>query len=130
MDDITRKLTPHYVTSYFGLMDNKPKEKSLESAYDYVKSENYRTALDLFVAEYDRSGHVAAGYNAAILYYTLGQYEEAFSMAKDVYEKSGNSQALDLYYRLKDVREKQEAARDQMNSTTKNPSSSGELIGF
>ncbi len=130
VDDITRKLTPHYVTSYFGLMDNKPKVKSLEIAYDYVKSENYRTALDLFVAEYNRSGHVAAGYNAAILYYTLGQYEEAFSMTKDVYEKSGNSQALDLYYRLKDVREKQEAARDQMNSTTKNPSSSGELIGF
>ena len=128
--DITRKLTPHYVTSYFELMDNKPKVKSLESAYGYVKDGNYRTALDLFVEEYNMSGHVAAGYNAAILYYTLGQYEEAFSMAKDVYEKSGNSRALNLYYRLKDVREKQEAARDQMNSTTKNPSSSGELIGF
>lgn len=131
VDDITRKLTPHYETSYFEIMENKPKVDSLKAAYDYVDNENYRTALDLFVAEYNTSGHVASGYNAAILYYVLGQYEDAFNMASDVYNKSGNAQALDLYYRLKSVREKQEAASEQINSTQKSSSSSQtELIGF
>lgn len=128
--DITKKLTPHYETSYFELMSNKPKEKSVEQAYKYVDDENYRTALDLFVAEYNRSGHVPSGYNAAILYYTLGQYEDAFTLAKAVYDRSGNSKALELYYRLKDVRDRQLAASEQINSTTKASPSKGELIGF
>lgn len=127
---ITKKLTPHYETSYFEFMSNKPKVKSLEDAYKFVDDNNYKPALDMFVAEYRRSGHVASGYNAAVLYYALGQYDEAFSLALDVYETSGNSNALDLYYRLKSIRSNQEAAKNQIYGTEKSSSSSDELIGF
>jgi len=127
---ITKKLTPHYETSYFNLMENKPKVESLTDAYKYVDNGNYRTALDLFLAEYNRSGHVPSGYNAAILYYTLGQYEDAFNLSEAVYKESGNSTALNLYYRLKSVWEKQKAATDQISGTQKGATTQTELIGF
>ncbi len=127
---ITKRLTPHYVTTYFDFMSNKPKVDSLKEAYKLTDNGNYRTALDLFVAEYKRSGHVAAGYNAAILYYALGQYDDALLLAYDVYKTSGNSRALELYYDLKNVRDNQLAAAEQIDSNQKAKPASGELVGF
>lgn len=127
---ITKKLSPHYETAYFDFMPNKPKVESLKEAYTLTDNGNYRAALNLFVAEYNKSGHTAAGYNAAILYYALGQYDDALVMAYDVYKKSGNSQALGLYYNLKSVRDNQLAATEQIESSQKSKSSSGELVGF
>ena len=128
--NVTNQLTPHYEYSYFDMMANKPKKESVKAAYDYVDSGNYRTALELFVQEYNTSGHVPSGYNAAVLYYALGQYEEAFNLAWDVYNKSGNSDALDLYYTLKNIKDKQDAAIAQINGTKSSTSTSDELIGF
>lgn len=128
---VTNQLTPHYEYRYFDLMSNKPKKQSVKQAYEYVDNGNYRVALDMFLKEYNASGHIPSGYNAAILYYALGEYNNAFDLSLDVYNKSGNSDALSLYYTLKSILEKQEAAISQINSTTKAGSSgSSELIGF
>ncbi len=128
---VTDQLTPHYVTTYVDLMANKPKAKSVTKAYDYVDDGNYRVALELFLDEYNASSHIPSGYNAAVLYYALGEYENAFNLSWDVYNKSGNSDALELYYKLKSIKDKQDAAIAQINSDTKaSSSSSNELIGF
>lgn len=128
---VTNQLTPHYEYKYFDLMANKPKKDSVKKAYDYVDDGSYQVALELFLSEYNASGHIPSGYNAAILYYALGDYENAFNLSWDVYNKSGNSDALDLYYRLKSIKDKQDAAIAQINSDTKGAgSSTGELVGF
>lgn len=127
---VTSQLTPHYEYTYFDMMANKPKAESVKQAYSYVDSGNYQVALDMFVNEYKASGHIPSGYNAAVLYYALGYYDEAFSLARDVYDKSGNSNALELYYTLKNIKDKQDAAIKQINGTKSSPSKSDELIGF
>lgn len=127
---VTKQLTPHYEYSYFDMMSNKPKAESVKEAYNYVDNGNYQVALDLFVREYNTSAHIPSGYNAAVLYYALGQYEEAFNLAWDVYNKSGNSKALELYYTLKNIKDKQDAAIAQINGTKTNHSNTDELIGF
>ncbi len=127
---VTNQLTPHYVTTYIDLLANKPKADSVKDAYTYVDNGNYTVALELFVKEYQASGHIPSGYNAAVLYYALGDYDNAFDLSWEVYNKSGNSNALELYYTLKNIKEKQDAAIAQINGTKGGTSSTDELIGF
>lgn len=127
---VTNQLTPHYETTYIDLMDNKPKANSVKEAYGYVDDGNYRVALEMFLREYKASGHIPSGYNAAVLYYALGDYEEAFTLSKEVYDRSGNSNALNLYYTLKNIKDKHDAAIAQINGEKTKTSSSDELIGF
>lgn len=127
---VTNQLSPHYETVYIDLMANKPKVESLQDAYKYVDSGNYKVALEMFLREYNASGHIASGYNAAVLYYALGDYDDAFTLSWEVYNKSGNSNALELYYTLKNIKENQDAAIAQINGTKSSTSNSDELIGF
>ena len=127
---VTNELTPHYETTYIDLMANKPKVDSVKQAYNYVDDGNYNVALEMFLKEYKTSGHIPSGYNAAVLYYALGMYDEAFDLSYEVYNKSGNGDALNLYYTLKNIKDKQDAAIAQINGTKGGTSASDELIGF
>ena len=127
---VTNQLTPHYETTYIDLMDNSPKASSITDAYSYVDNGNYRVALEMFLKEYNASGHIPSGYNAAVLYYALGEYTNALNLSWEVYEKSGNSDALNLYYTLKAIKDNQEAALAQITGGKTSSSKSDELIGF
>ena len=116
-------------------MPNKnPKVDRLEPAYDALEDENWATALRLFADEYKKSGNVAAGYNASILYFTQGQYEEAYALAMELYNKYGNVDALDLYNVLKSIEAQEKAANAQINSTEKSGASTttggGGVVGI
>jgi hypothetical protein len=126
------ELSPHYVTNYFDFMPNKPEVKSLKAAYDAVDNGNYQTALTLFSDEYARSGHVASGYNAAILYFAVGQYQQAYDLCNDLYKKQGNADALDLLNTLKAIESREKAAEKQIESTEKSggTSTGGGVIGI
>ena len=127
------ELSPHYVTSYFDFMPNKPEVKSLKTAYDAVDKGNYQTALTLFADEYARSGHVASGYNAAILYFAVGQYQKAYDLCTDLYRNHGNADALDLMNTLKGIEASEKAAEQQIESTEKSGSSAttgGGVVGI
>ena len=131
-DAFRAELSPHYVTEYFRFFPNKPKEKRLESAYDALDDENWNVALRKFADEYARSGNANAGLNAAILYFANGDVETALDLTQKVYKKTGNSDALDLYYRFTSINDRENAANRQINSTEKsgaNSDSSG-LVGF
>ena len=130
LSNVTNELTPHYETTYIDLMANKPKADSVKDAYGYVDDGNYRVALEMFLKEYQTSGHIPSGYNAAVLYYALGDYDNAFTLASEVYNKSGNSDALSLYYTLKNIKDKQDAAIAQIVGDKTSSSKSDELIGF
>lgn len=129
--DLRLELAPHYQTEYFSLMANKPKVKSLKPAYKFVDDGDYRLALDLFLHQYNMTGHTASGYNACILYYALGEYDDAFALASELYYKNGSTKAVDLYKKMKDTKARQDAALQQITSTEKSAASpSNELIGF
>jgi len=131
-DKFRNELSPHYVTSYFDFMPNKPEVKSLKPAYEAVDNGNYQTALTIFSDEYARSGHVAAGYNAAILYFALGQYQKSYDLCNDLYKNHGSSDALDLMNTLKRIEASEKAAEHQIESTEKSGGSStgGGVIGI
>ena len=126
------ELSPHYVTNYFDFMPNKPEVKSLKPAYDAVDNGNYQTALTIFSDEYARSGHVAAGYNAAILYFAVGQYQKAYDLCNDLYKNHGSADALDLMNTLKGIEAREKAAEKQIESTEKSggTSTGGGVIGI
>ena len=126
------ELSPHYVTNYFDFMPNKPEVKSLKAAYDAVENGNNQTALTIFADEYARSGHVAAGYNAAILYFAVGQYQQAYDLCNDLYKNHGNTDALDLLNTLKAIEAREKAAEKQIESTEKSggTSTGGGVIGI
>ena len=86
----------------------------------------------MFADEYKNSGHFNAGLNAAILYFANGEVTKAMDMTQEIYKKSGDSNALDLYYRFKQITDREGAAERQINSTEKIGSAGAEadLIGF
>ncbi|MCR5443890.1 MAG: tetratricopeptide repeat protein [Sphaerochaetaceae bacterium] len=134
-DKFRTELSPHYETHYFDFMPNKnPKVDRLEPAYDALEDENWATALRLFADEYKKSGNIAAGYNAAILYFTQGQYEQSYALAQELYNKYGNVDALDLYNVLKNIEAQENAANAQISSTEKSGAStttgSGGVVGI
>ena len=118
-DKFKNELTPHYVTTYFDFMPNKPEVKGLDSAYDALEDEKWGVALQIFADQYKKSGHIPSGYNAAILYFTQGQYEKSFDLAMELYNKYGNTDALDLYQKLKNIAANEKAAEEQISSTEK-----------
>ncbi|MCF0261767.1 MAG: hypothetical protein HUK23_02520 [Sphaerochaetaceae bacterium] len=129
--DITNALSPHYEMQLFTLMKNSPKAKNVEQAYKMVNQGSYQAALRVFENEYKKSGHVPSGYNAAILYYVLGDYDNALSLSEDVFSRSGNPKAVTLYYKMLEVMQNQEAANAQISSTEKKVfDSSSDLVGF
>ena len=131
-DSFRAELSPHYVTEYFEFYKNKPKVDSLEAAYDALEDERWKVAQDLFYAEYQKSGHVNAGLNASILFFANGDYEKAFSLSQEIYNKTGDPEALELYYHFKKIADRENAAEKQINSTEKVGSNgeSSDLIGF
>ena len=131
-DSFRNELSPHYTTVYFDFMKNKPEIRSLEKAYDALDYENWDTALRLFADEYARSGHVPSGYNAAILYFATGKTETALAIAEELYSKYGSEKGLDLYYYLKSLAAREDAAASQINSTEKSGSSPNntDLVGL
>ncbi len=130
-NQIRDELSPHYVSIDFAFMGNKPKVKSLQDAYKAVNNGQYKVALRMFSDEYRRSGHIPAGYNSAILEFTMGNYEEAYAIAMELYNRYGSTDALQLYYKMKNIEETEKQATDQINSDKKTAETKqSDLVGF
>ncbi len=130
-DQVRDELSPHYVTVEFAFMGNKPKVKTLQDAYKAVDNGQYRFALQLFSDEYRRSGHIPSGYNSAILEFAMGNYDKAYEITMELYNRYGSTDALQLYYKMKNIEETEKQATDQINSDTKAVGNKqSDLIGF
>ena len=85
----------------------------------------------MFSDEYRRSGHIPAGYNSAILEFAMGNYEEAYAIAMELYNRYGSTDALQLYYKMKNIEETEKQATDQINSDKKAAETKqSDLVGF
>ena len=129
--DFRNELTPHSEVNYFDFKPNKPKVASLEAAYDALDDERWNLALSLFSEEYRKSGHLASGYNAAILYFAAGEHDKAFALLDELMRIYGGRDISNLYSQLLEIKRKSDAAKSQIESTEKSGAKqSTELIGF
>lgn len=112
---ITKRLVPHYETSSISLMEDKSKERRrLDEAFYSVRNNDLRTALRLFEADWDTTHQTVSGYNAAVLYYAIGDYNKAINLAYQVYNTTGNSKSLSLASRLENMYDLRNTAIDQI----------------
>ncbi|MDA3835651.1 MAG: hypothetical protein PF495_19945, partial [Spirochaetales bacterium] len=110
--DIRRQLAPYYVREYRNLKAEKGNER-FDTAKKLIQRSQYREALDLYIEMWNDTENFAAGYNAAILYEVIGQYNSALAMSKEVYDVTGNLDAYDQYKRLQRVKIEAEEAQKQ-----------------
>ena len=75
MSRITRQLVPLQTTAEITLMDNKPKDKNVEAAYDALKDGNLNLSSSLFLENYKVDKHIPSGYNAALVTAAMGDIE-------------------------------------------------------
>ena len=81
-------------------MPNNPAVKEAEDAWKMVEEGNIVLATEKFKSVWENMKHVPSAYNLAIIYYSLGKYEESISLLKTLYETTGNK---DIGQKLIDV---------------------------
>ena len=122
---IKNKLTPHMAKTNIQLMENKAKVASIENAYKLVDNGYYNQALVQFLDEWNRSLYLPAGYNAAVMYLGMGDYDSALEMSLEVYQKTGNSQAYSLYDKINSLIKSQSEAYSQMPGSQESQTDKG-----
>lgn len=126
--NIRNRLLPHYKTTYVDLKKDETKNKVLSNAYKLADKGNYQEALYLFENNYRETGYEVSGYNAAAIYYALGQVEQAKTLARDVFRKTGMADAVNLVNKIESTEKAAQDAINQVKGLYKTDSS--ELIGF
>lgn len=114
--EIKAQLVPHRVYSSETLMKNKPKNEAVKEAYSMVSKGNIKPALEIFENEWNYTRHVPSGYNAALLYISLGDSEKALELLKEVGSYSGNSEVFSTQRRLEETIRQNQLALDQMKT--------------
>lgn len=112
---ILRQLVPQRRSATLSLMSNKPKIESLKTAYEYAKSGNEAEAERLFLTEYNTSGHIPSGYNAALLMASLGDVDKAIELLEQMSSTTDSKEVASLLAGMKDMRNRSEEAMKQIN---------------
>lgn len=114
MPTIRKQIAPYTVNEYWFLMKDKTKDARMEQANNFVNGSLYDKALDLFLTVWQENENVAAGYNAAIMFYALGDIDTALEMMERVLDKYPEKDVMNGYTRLKDAKSEMEQVADQM----------------
>ena len=101
ISDLITQITPHSVSKSITLLKDKTKNPQMEYADKLVKDGNLTLAYNEFIEVYENTNMFEAGYNAACILEAQEKYEEAQDFLLDLYNRTGNTKALEL---LKDVR--------------------------
>ncbi len=115
--EILSDFIPARITTSLDLMDNKPKNKDIEEYYKMAEKGNLLYSLEGFKENFEKTGNVVSGYNAAVLYAALNRYDEALTWAKRVYDQSGNSKVYALYSRLSSYLKQTREAQSQLDGS-------------
>ena len=100
------------------LKDNKPEIKSLKEAYKAAEDGNLDYALQSFEREYNTSGHIPSGYNAALILASRGDIDSALSILDVIRNETNDRDINKLYLTLTDLKERNEKAKEQMTPKT------------
>ena len=89
----------------------------------------YDQALELFLEGWNRNHDFVSGYNASIMYFALGEFDSAASLANEVFRYTGDPDALKLAREFSSLIKADEKAKKQMQGI-EIPESERELVGF
>lgn len=112
---ISKQLAPSWQTKRLTLMSNKPKLEAAKSAYTLTERGSYDQAYRQFLSLYELSGHIASGYNAALLLEALNRLPEAVDLMNDVFNRSGSQQAYTALLRMQEAKSQSEKAQRQIS---------------
>ena len=111
---ITKQLVPTTARKNVSLMANKPKINSLEAAYDAAKNGYTDRAAELFYKEYEASGHLPSGYNAALLIAATGNLDKSIELLRELSRKYTSNDVEKLLSNLLVMKQKNDEAMDQI----------------
>ena len=118
---IMKQLVPLGRRANITLMANKPKDESIQDAYELVKKGNVQSAKTLFLEHYNKTGFIPSGYNSALLSAATGDFDTAIDELKQMVTKTNDSEVLTLLERLQRIKKNNERAQSQIK---------GESAGF
>lgn len=111
-------IVPHYVYEQVSFMSNKPKDELYTIASKCVENGDLVSGLSYFEKAWKENKHVPSGYNAAILYQTMGNLDSAISLMREVAKYSANEDALKRLYIMETQKKNQEEV-ESLNVGTK-----------
>ncbi|MBQ3799813.1 MAG: hypothetical protein II837_05890, partial [Treponema sp.] len=88
---VMKDFTPHTETMRLTLL--KSKDKEMKDAEKLASDGQLVSSRRKYLGIYRSSQLFEAGYNAALLYEAMEEYDEALSLMKEVYKNSGDSRA-------------------------------------
>lgn len=112
---ISKQLAPSWQTKRLTLMSNKPKLEAAKGAYTLAERGSYEAAYRQFLSLYEGNGHIASGYNAALLLEAMGRFTEAVDLMNDVYNRSGARQAYTALLSMQEAKSQSEKAQRQIS---------------
>lgn len=113
---ILSQLVPQRKSASVELMENKPKVESLESAYKLAEEGRVADALQAFLSEYRSSGHLPAGYNAAVMLSAQGEIDEAIALLTELQRQYSDRKISGLLSDLSLIKANNEAAQAQLRT--------------
>jgi hypothetical protein len=119
--DLNKLIAPYTTMLKLKFMQDKMKDEQMKEAgkiFNNGKGDT-KQAVALWQSIYEKTGNVAAGYNAALGTYVMGDLAGAVRMMQAVYTATGNAEAGAQLNQLQSIYAKQMAAQQQ--STTQSP---------
>lgn len=118
LDDITSiaasQLAPQRRQVSIDLMDNRPKLKGVEEAYDLVRDGAVSAARDIFERGWMEDGHLPSGYNYALLCAVGGDIDGAIGILEDVSASYADEDVQALLDRLRTLSRRNQEALEQI----------------
>ncbi|NLZ67500.1 MAG: hypothetical protein GX903_00625 [Spirochaetales bacterium] len=116
--DIVKQLVPVGKTTSLTLMENKPKDKSIEEAYKEAERGNLAIAKQMFLSHYQMTGFVPSGYNSALISAAIQDFDTAIAELTDLARVTSNPKIIDSLNRIKAYKASNEKAKSQISGTS------------
>lgn len=110
MPEVQKELMPWSETVSLSLEQND-KNPRFKQADELVKNRQYDAAVKVYMDEFTARQDPAAGYNAAVLIYAMGDRARAMSMMKDIAERFGYAKARSSYEWMRKTEEDEKKLR-------------------
>ena len=112
---IVKQLVPTTARKTVSLMANKPKVESLKVAYKAAEEGYTSRAAELFAREYEVSGHLPSGYNAALLIAATGDLERSIELLRELSQKYSSSDVEKLLSNILVIKQRNDEALKQLS---------------
>lgn len=111
---IVNQLVPTTARKNVSLMANKPKVDSLKVAYKAAEEGYTARAAELFTREYEASGHLPSGYNAALLIAATGDLDRSIELLRELSQKYTSNDVEKLLSNVLVIKQRNDEALKQI----------------